>query len=248
MLTFKHSGDVGDIIFFLPVMRAFGGGAMLIEAASYTRQRLTRDNWCGIDKLLLQQPYVKEVREWIPNEQVDYNGCDFRAHMTRSLRMGHGKDKHLAHWMCEAHGVPLSAMDTAWLTVHEPIKEARVVFSRSGPGRDEKFVYQNRRFPWHAVWEKYRSDAVFVGTELEHHAFCAQCGKVPHRKTEDLLEAARVIAGCELFVGNQSCPHALASGFKKRIILEVWPQGPNTIDHRVGVLNVWDENVDLPIL
>jgi hypothetical protein len=39
-------------------------------------------------------------------------------------------------------------------------------------------------------------------------------GPVPIVATPTLLDVARVIAGCKLFVGNQSCPRAIAEGLK----------------------------------
>lgn len=248
MMLFRHAGDLGDIIYSLPVMKALGGGAMLIEAAPYTRQRLTRDKWCGIDELLMRQPYVADVRPLNPGEGVTFNLNDFRARLFQALKMGIGKDKHLTWWMCEAHGVPYTCMDEPWITIEDPIRAARVVFVRSGAGRQAHQVYQNPTFPWHKVWAKYGKEAVFVGTDEEYEIFCATCGEVPHQKTATLLEAARVIAGCELFVGNQTATHAIAEGLKKRIILEVWREGANCIVHRPGVTHGWDQGVKLPDL
>lgn len=244
MLTFKHSGDIGDILYFMPVMRALGGGTLFIEAVSYTRVMLTQDKWCGIDLLLKQQPYVNDVLSW--NKQpVNYNGNDFRPRLISAVRKGQGKEKHLGHWMCDAHGIDYKAMDAAWLTV-EPNRIAPVVISRSGVGRAAHYVYHNPRFPWHKVWKKYGKDAVFVGTEDEHRVFWATCGEIPHYPTADLEKAARVIAGADLFIGNQSAPHAIAEGLKQRILLEVWPGGANCLVFRPGVHHGWDENVELP--
>ena len=38
--------------------------------------------------------------------------------------------------------------------------------------------------------------------------------------TRDLLQAAEVIAGAELFIGNQSCPRAIAEGLKVAVVQE----------------------------
>lgn len=223
-------------------------GALLIEAASYTRQLLIPQNWCGIDTLLRQQPYVADVRPHRQGEGVTFNLNDFRARLFQALKMGVGKDKHLTHWMCDAHGVGYNCMDEAWLRVDEPIAAARVVFGRAGAGRPSHQVYQNASFPWHFIWEKYHKEAVFVGTDTEHEIFCGTCGRVPHYKTKDLSEAARVIAGCELFVGNQTSTHAIAEGMKKRILLEVWKEGPNCLVFRNGVTHGWDQFIKLPDL
>lgn len=247
MNTFRHAGDIGDVIYSMPVVRAFGGGVLLLEAASYTRRPLIPENWCGIDLLLKQQPYISDVQQWPTGQPVTVNLNDFRANLFRSMKVNIHKDKHLMHWMCDAHGVPYKACDEPWISV-APKKAARVVFSRSGPGRERHHVYHNPLFPWHKVWSKYGSQAVFIGTESEHEAFCGTCGEVPHVKTANLLEAAEVISGCDLFVGNQSAPHAIAEAMKKRIVLEVWPDGPNCLVFRDGVTHGWDTKVKLPEL
>jgi hypothetical protein len=231
----------------MPVMRAFGGGTLMIEAAGYTRRLLTPDAWCGIDLLLKQQDYVQDVVPWTKGMFCHYNLNDFRARLFQAVRKGQGKDKHLGHWMCDAHGIPYGAMNQAWLKV-EPNPVAKVVISRAGAGRGSHHVYQNHLFPWHLVWRKYGKDAVFVGTEHEHTAFTHACGEVPHYPTANLLEAAQVIAGGQLFIGNQSAPHAIAEGLKKNIVLEVWPEGPNCLMFRPGVHHGWDHRVALPDL
>lgn len=244
-LSYRHAGDLGDIIYSLPVVRAFGGGTFHIEAADYTRRKLTPDAWCGIDLLLKAQDYIVDVVPWAKGTFCNYNLNDFRARLFHSIRKGQGKDKHLGYWMCDAHGVPYSAMDTAWLKV-EPVRAARVVIARAGAGRSIHHVYHNHRFPWHRVWKRYRKEAVFIGTQDEHQVFCATCGEIPHHPTADLFEAARVIAGADLFIGNQSAPNAIAEGLKKNILLEVWPEGPNAGIRRPGVTLGWDENVPIP--
>lgn len=249
MLTYKHAGDIGDIIAFLPVMRYFGGGDLLIEAAPYTRQRLTPDKWCGLDLLLKQQPYINDVREW-NFELCNYNGNDFRAHMHHATRKGlfnKIKDKSLVDWQLEVHGVPLNEKDKAWLSV-EPNKVARVVINRTGAGRPQHHVYHNPLFPWHAVWKKYHREAVFIGTPIEYEVFKAQIGSVPYYPTANLFEAARVIAGSDLFIGNQSACFWIAEGMKKNLILEVWPQGPNSNVFRPGAIQGFDQNILLPDL
>ena len=251
MLTFRHAGDLGDILYAMPVMKALCNGlasALLIEVASYTRQQLTPDKWCGLDELLLRQPYVGTVRQFNVGEPVSFNLNDFRARLFQSLKVGIGKDKHLMQWMCDAHGLPYTITEKPWLTIEDPIRAARVVFVRAGAGRPQHQVYQNPAFPWHLVWKKYGSEAVFIGTEDEYAIFRVTCGDVPHYKTKGLLEAARVIAGAELFVGNQTATHAIAEGLKKRILLEVWREGPNCLVHRPGVVHGWDNYVKLPDL
>lgn len=244
MKTFRSAGDLGDIVYSLPTVRALGGGVFYIEASQYTRQCLTRDRWAGIDRLLKAQPYITDVLEW-RGQVVDVNLNDFRPRLVSRLSKGFDFKKSLADWMMETHGVPVIQKDRAWLNV-EANRVAPVVINRTGCGRRQCNVYHNPSFPWHRAWEKYRQSAVFIGLEAEWEVFCNVIGEVPYHKTADLMDAAQVIAGCDLFVGNQSCPHAIAEGLKKRILLEVWIGGPNCLFERPGVVHGWDHRVQLP--
>lgn len=242
--TFRHAGDLGDIIYALPAIRAMGGGDLFIESASYTRQKLTKDRWCGIDLLLKEQPYITSVRPYY-GENVAHNLNLFRVTMERGLASGNGHDKSLCDWVLETNGLPLTAKDEPWLTV-DPKPVAAVVINRTGAGRPSHQCYHNPAFPWHRVWRKYHDNAVFIGTPAEHELFCKVCGEVPYHLTANLLEAAQVIAGASLFVGNQSVCHSLAQGLFKRVLLEVWKEGQNSSFHRDGVVNALDQNVELP--
>ena len=246
--TFRSAGDRGDIIGSLPVIRHFGGGILYIEAAAYTRERLTPDNWAGLDILLKKQDYIVDVLPYV-NQPITVNLNDFRAVMHRSLRKGSGKAKALWDWMLETHSCPVSAAHERWLEV-EPYNPGfkYVVFSRSGAGRQPQYCYHNHAFPWRLVWDKYHEQAMFVGTKNEYENFCATVGKVKWMPTKNLDEAAQVISGCSLFIGNQSACHMIAEGLKKNIVLEVWQQGPNTLSFRPGVQHGWDNHVLLPDL
>lgn len=246
MITYKHFGDAGDVIAGLPVIRHFGRGILYLEASVYTRVPLTRDNWRGLDRILKEQPYIQDVLEW-KREPVSYNLNDWRARLFKSIRLGQDREKSLLAWQLEQYGIPPSAAAEPWIKV-EPKKIARVVINRTGTGRLPHHVYQNPDFPWHWVWQKYKDFAVFVGTNEEHEVFCATCGDVPHVQTKDLYEAAQVIAGCDMFVGNQSVCFWLACAMFKPIVLEVWPAGPNCCILRDNIVLGWNRKVVLPEL
>lgn len=246
MKSFRMAGDLGDLCLSLPVVRHFGGGIMYLETAKYTREPMTPQRIKLIEPLLRAQPYISDVRPW-RGEPCDYNLNDFRAVMGRSHKAGKGFQTALVDWFLDTFQVPRTAKDEPWLTV-EAIRVKPVVFSRSGPGRRPEHVYHNSQFPWHRVWQKYGRDAVFVGLPEEHEEFCATCGEVDYQPTEDLLQVAQVIAGADLFVGNQSCPHAIAESLKKRIVLEVWKQGPNCLAFRPDVIHGWSADIKLPDL
>lgn len=246
MITYRHAGDRGDIIASLPVIRTLGKGVLYIEQAGYTREILSPDKWFGLDRILKEQPYIEDVRPF-NREVVTYNLNDWRSRLFKSIRMGKDREKSLLEWQLEQYGIPMSAAEEPWIKV-QPNPIARVVFNRTGPGRDPHHIYHNQEFPWHRAWAKYKGDAVFVGTKDEHEVFCGSCGEVPHVPTNDLYEAAQVIAGCDLFVGNQSVCFWLACAMRKPIVLEVWRNGPNCNTRHSNIRLGWDRSVELPEL
>jgi hypothetical protein len=246
MRSFRHAGDLGDVVAGLPVIRFFGGGVLYLESAQYTRVPLVKANWRGLDKILLAQHYITDVREF-NGEPIEFNLNDWRWQLMKSLRMGANDKKSLLAWQLDQYSIPHDQADTPWLQI-EPRKVARVVINRTGTGRERKHVYQNPDFPWHYVWRKYKDDAVFVGTPDEHEAFCASCGAIPMVETKDLYEAAHVISGCDLFIGNQSVCFWLACAMFKPIVLEVWPLGANCLITRPNIVHGWNRGVGLPDL
>lgn len=242
--SFVSAGDLGDLVASLPVIKYYQRGVLYIEAANYTRVRLTPDKWFGIDRLLKRQKYIADVLPW-KGEPIDVNLNDFRALMFPHVRKGFHKDRHIADWVAMAHRLPVTIKDEAWLEI-EPVRVAPVVINRTGAGRSPHQIYQNAMFPWARVLQKYGRDAVFIGTPLEHEMFCAVQGEIPFHPTATLFEAAQVIAGADLFVGNQSVCNMISEGLKKRIVLEVWMAGQNSSVHRDGVSLGYDHTVKLP--
>lgn len=250
MSHFRHAGDLGDIVYSLPTIRALGGGTLYIEAADYTRVPLTPDRWYGIDALISEQPYMTGgVHPWTRKAATCFNLNDFRAKMFPAVaRNLEARSKSLADWMLETFQLDVAERDTAWIEVRDPIPEAEVIINRTGPGRPAHMMYHNPSFPWRRILDKYGKHAAFIGTELEHEVFCHCFGSIPYVKTADLHHAARVIAGSRLFVGNQSCCYAIAEGMKHPAILEVWPHGPNCLFYRPTVIHGWTHDFRLPDL
>ena len=75
--TFKHSGDLGDIIFSLPTIKALGGGILYLDPDAgqsdplvtwgkgiYNKTKLTQAGIDAITPLLEYQSYIHEVRTW----------------------------------------------------------------------------------------------------------------------------------------------------------------------------------------
>lgn len=248
--TYQSAGDYGDCIFQCCAIRALGGGTLLLHAERWTREPMTQRKVDSLRTLLITQPYIKDVRWLRPGEKVDCNLNDFRSEYFRTFRHPNfPKQRNLCEWILRTHGVDPAEQNKAWLTISNPLKPVAVVINRTSR-------YQNPQFPWKKVLQKYNGFVGFVGTQAEHEAFCATVKSMrlgyefllPHIDTPDLLTLARVIAGADLFIGNQSLPYAIAEGLKKRAVLEVCPGLPNCLFQRVDCIHGWGADVELPEL
>jgi hypothetical protein len=229
--TFKHSGDLGDIIFSLPAVRALGGGVLyldpdgglsspLVQFAGKQRTKLNAAAIEFIKPLLLKQPYIEDVRHW-DGQGIDYDLDEFRRH----VQFNNLSDSHLA-----AFGLASGERDRAWLTIDDPILiEGRtIVISRS-------VRYQGNHVFWENELPKIKDMSVFVGYPKDHEIFVYTFGHdVMFYQTPDVLTLARVISGSLQFIGNQGFPHAVAEGMKKKLINEVFRVYPAAVFKRDG--------------
>lgn len=216
---YLHGGDVGDLVYGLCAMKAIGAGELIIHPHG-VRESFSPEKAERIIPFLSLQPYLKMVRY---SEQPPKGGAqvwDFNPFRQWNWDKRNGKVESL----CQSHHrifkLQESGITQPWLRVDEPNSVAPVVIHRSPR-------YHNVRFPWRDIAQKYRKDAVFVGMPEEHAAWVNEFGPMPHYPTKDYLELARVIAGAKLFIGNQSCPYAIAEGLKQNAILESFPPAPD---------------------
>ena len=228
---FVHSGKYGDVLYALPAIRALGGGLLYLVPCPGVGMTMTPAAAESIAPLLRLQPYIDDVR------YAD-------GHRPHCLNLNWARERwngglNIVDLYLDLYGLPQHHRDAAWLRVDEPRPVARVVFNRCPR-------YQNPRFPWRRAVAAYGRDAVFVGHPDEHAAFAAAFGRVPYYPTADYLALARVIAGAELFVGNQSSAHAVAEGLKKPVVQETSPECPDCRFDRPGFVAGRDEAVELP--
>lgn len=239
MISFKHSGDIGDIIYSLPAVSALAAGEgsefYLSQWPGRTRVTMNRDSVEFIRPLLKAQGYIQKVEEW-RGQSVCYNLDEFRRFWSRHPEFG----VTIAEWHTRTFGVPAKVIDQPWLESPQN-KVAPVVIHRS-----ER--YHHPEFPWKRVIAKYRKQCVFVGLEKEHDAFCDKYGRIPFYPVRDALDMATVINGSDLFIGNQSFPNAVAEGLKKPKITEIFAVDPNCCFERADAQYVFTRNIWLPDL
>jgi hypothetical protein len=230
--VFHHTGDFGDVIYSLPVIRALGGGVLFLSDDNRfpfprkSRQRVNADWVNSISPLLEQQD------------------CIWRASYTHALPFSTDCDlnKFREPWSSPASSPTQSIFsmhlkafnvdwpeDRPWLTVDHPDAVPPVIVNLTPR-------YRNHHFPWLPLIKRHGDQMGFVGTHLEYLRFSDLAygvGKnIPWIKTANLLEAARAIAGAKVFIGNQSAPMAIALGLGKNVIQECWQGNPNCLLRR----------------
>jgi hypothetical protein len=225
--VFHHSGDYGDVIYALPVIKAYGGGVLFLSPDNRhpwpSRARGSIDpSWVSnIVPLLQKQPYIWQcLHTGAMPFSVDYDLNAFRDYYSKigPDMFGNIISLHLRRFRVSYDE------QKPWLTVDEPkVITGRPIIVNRTPR------YQDDKFPWFELIERYRDKMAFIGSNEEYEYFkgFSPHKLVPHIPTPNLLDLARVIAGGKVFIGNQSCPMAIAFGLGKNIIQEVWQSNPN---------------------
>lgn len=228
-MKFIHSGDLGDLIYSLPTIRALGGGDLILNYdTKRTMHGIDEKRFKAIASLLEVQDYIFSVT-YEPKNREDCLLNDFRKH----VRSG----KTLLEMHLKMYGI-------------QNTQDARRKWLKTGVGIDLSFKfltifsrsqrYHNPNFPWHRIVNEFPK-ASFMGLQEEYNAFTTEFDfKGPFIKTETLLEAAIILNSCDKFVGNQSCLLSIAEGLKVPIVCEVYPQAANCNFWRFDRINAYD--------
>lgn len=223
--VFAMAGDTGDAVYAMCAMRALGGGHLVFWPRSYVRDPMSPKKVERIASFFASQSYVLTVQfnagQAIPN----YNLDDFRDLWARMRKAGNHKPYSICEFILMTYKLPLALAQERWLEI-EPKHMADVVFSCTPRYRDSSF-------PWHKVYDKYvrvdKLSVVFLGTLEEANEFNREVGNVDWYPTDNLLDAARIIAGAKLLVSNQNALGAVASGLKIPWLQETWQAEKNCL-------------------
>jgi len=235
MTTFSHSGSTGDTFCALVAVKILGGGDVYLRLnniekmiweklgwpdAGRHKGRMTMDDYESMRELVLHQKYVHSFKPW-DGEHIDHELENACLHLEGSYRPRNFSNTHAV-----ANGIDINfhkrqlQMDP-WMECRE---------ERKIPGRPIVIFraphYQTGNEEKSPVWQDMidrglMDQAVYVGLE-EDHAWFENCFQVqvPHYKTPDYMELARVIQGSELFISSMSSPSALALCLGKTMWLE----------------------------
>jgi hypothetical protein len=216
---------MGDIIYSLPTVQAFGGGVFWVRK---------QNHYDSLHALLEVQPCITEVitNPSEPEKLSRINLDTFRKMERRAFRRG--TFKHLAEYHLEAHKKE-AGLDLPWLYNIEPKSVGEVVVNRSMRYHDRELI------DWKLLEGQ---DVVFVGWKREYEQFLFLLdGKIIYYKCEDAFDMARVIKGSKLFLGNQSLGFALAEAMKHPRILEVYYQNANCMPNGMDGYTYLDEDL-----
>ena len=234
MTTFSHSGTYGDLVYSLAITKHLGGGdyylrlnnmdnmARLVlgaqgNAGAHSGE-MSQKQFDSLTEFMEYQPYIKSWNVW-NNEAIDY-ALEFSGHEIVK------QNGNYAWGYARAQGIDPDAhykefMLDPWITVDAPIKI---------PGRPIVINRINRHLygcpmvdpTWVDMFDRGLSDVgVYIG-KPEEHAWFEDVFKVkiPHYETKSVMDAARVIAGAEQFIGSQSMCLSLAIGLGKTFLCE----------------------------
>lgn len=242
MISFLHSGDIGDIIYSLPTVKALGGGILYLdvtggESDPYVQENLknlyrkslkfNEQSFNFLKPLLENQSYIKSVEVW-NGQKVDYNLNQFRDRYNKTQA---GSTENLV----ETHLItfkksPFYGIDP-WLNVVPNTNyNDRIIINRN-----ER--YHSNLVMWVTQAENIHKNGLFVGMPYEHEAFQRIIeNKVDYIPVKNALDLAQIIAGSGKFMGNQSAPLAIAIGLGVQCVVENFTQSPNCIFKRKNLI------------
>lgn len=236
-LNVSHSGNAGDIIYALPTLkRIYEVTGVRINMYFILGKPLKLSNQLThplgnvmlneamanmLTPLITQQPYINHC-EIYKDQKIHIDLDYFRAGLIRQDR------GNIARWCSYITGVS-PQLWKSWITV-TPLtgfKDA-IVIARSSRYRNKVIDY--------SFLKKYPV-LKFVGVKDEFEDMKRTLPNLEWIEVDDFLELAKIIAGCKLFIGNQSFPYAIAEGLKAPRVLEICfdvinvvPEGENGYD------------------
>ena len=227
-MIYKHSGTFGDIIYSLSVIKKMGGGTLAValgniekcvaeygyrpdEVDPMHKGRFRNADLDLIRPLLIRQSYIDQTTVWTGDHDVDLDR--FRGVLFRGFEGNYVEAYH------RTFNLPFTpnVYNETWLEA-DPVSVASVVINRT-------FRYRcpNGTGTWQNLLEQANitQNGVFVGTQEEHEDFEKSTGfRVSYYAVQDFKELADVVAGADLFMGNQSAAYSIAMGLGKSSVLE----------------------------
>jgi GT2 family glycosyltransferase len=218
-----HSGNAGDILYSLPVVRELGVSHYVINLYAQPEggwRKMTFSTARSLASLLLVQPNIKRVTivsSNLPLESLELkiDNIDFNLD---KFRLQDWRKHHLAICHSMAFGLHVNLYEK-WIDVGEDLPTGDYVVVAFNP----RYRSLTREF-WIDVLSGL-DKVVAVGIPEEF--YCMQGITADFVTCSNILELARIIAGSRLFIGNPGLSYAIAEGLKVPRIVETCAEFPN---------------------
>jgi hypothetical protein len=213
MITVKHSGNIGDIIYGLPAIMHLS----MIQNKKIKFYLNPIDNRMSLElanvlkPLLEHQDYIESV-EIYNNEYIDHD-LDLFRHV-------HCDGGNLGEMHAKLFNYEFSILNEQSIFIKDTydasLPKYDIIINRTAR-------YNNTSFPWTDILEEYSDHTqCFVGTKSEYHTFIETFNlkNVDFIETKNFLQVAWLIKHCRIFIGNCSSPYAIAETMKHQSIQE----------------------------
>jgi hypothetical protein len=236
-LEFKHSGQLGDIIYSLPAMRSL--------AAKLGRARLrlfipndkiahhapglnhvggnlmvSQPMFDFIAPLLQSQPYIESVN-YVQEARIPASAIDFDIIRGGLLNLSAGNIKD---YYLKAFGLMAPPIQP-WIVPPptSPLQQFDIVVGRSTRYLNISIDYR--------LLNQTQLSVGFMGTQGEFDAFRKFYPEaaVLHAKTNDARDVCHLISSARVYIGNQSLFFAIAEALQATRLLEVFEPAPNVV-------------------
>jgi hypothetical protein len=236
-LNIVHSGNAGDVIYALPtIKKIYEVTGISINLYLKTGKPLVLSGYAAhpLGTVMLNEKMVNllapliNAQSYIATCEI-YNGQQIHVDLDFFRAKLFSLDNtNIARWCSYITGVT-PQLWKSWLTVDADQSYANTIIV----ARSER--YRNS-FVDYSFLKNY-DNLVFIGVEAEYEDMRKAIPNIKWVQVDNFLQLARIIAGCKLFIGNQSFPFSIAEALKVPRILEIYyhtanviPEGPNAHD------------------
>jgi len=216
MITFKHSGKLGDIIYSLPTIRAMGGGILYLPENGPEVTGM----YSFMKSLLELDPYIHEVRRY--PDVTKYGECpqpvdvDLDLHRTHPQR---GKVNMVQRYF-DVFGIN-ELVPERWLRGGSPAPIDHTIISVTPRFRERS------RVSWKHILRRIEGFVSFIGTDEDYHEFTRRYALIPRTHCNDAITVAAFVAGASAVYCNQSFVLTLAQSMNKTRYVEFKPGKTN---------------------
>jgi hypothetical protein len=232
MIDFKHSGFASDIIYSLPAVRKVcemnNEKAVLHLVTNvdnvdknkpghpYSPFLLMEEEVKMLKSLLVKQDFIEDV--------VVFDGDDTKINVdldlfrTQPINFSAGS---VPRYYFSMTGITDSLEKPSLDVKANERYNNRIVISRS-------LIHQNKNVDW-KVLNNFDVTYYFLGSVMEYKEIQTKLDKVVHVQPNSYLEAAEIIKGSSLFIGNHNLYYSIAESLKVKRMLEVCPYASNIV-------------------